>query len=293
MGIKRIMSGVLIACLLLEGVPLSAQAKGGLGQALEKAKGDYSRLEFDAAKRVLQKGLVETRRSGLTHEDSQHLIPATTLLGELFYVLGDLKGAKAAFEDVVRMDPALTLDEKRHAPQVRRLFDETRQKLFSNAQPSAQMKVSSDSGKAKVYLNGVYKGETPLQIKGIFSGRNVVTWTQKDKAGEPKIIEVSGTETVKVSVGTGEAGAPEKVKVAQKEEERPLKSYEKKTSPKNSPYSKPFWKRPLVWIIGGVILAGAGAGIGIMMGGSSGASGTPAGTSDVPVTISGSAPTLR
>ena len=51
---------------------------------------------------------------------------------------------------------------------------------------------------------------------------------------------------------------------------------------------KPFWKKPLFWIIGGAVLAGAGAGVGIALSG-----GGSGGTSEVGVTVTGGVPSIR
>lgn len=179
-----------------------------LKKTVEKAWGDYSRLEFDEAKKSLQQGLDQLRRDGMTHDDTLSLIPAKILLGVICHVSGDTDGAKKAFEEVVRLDPQTMLNEKKYSPQVRQLFAEVKGAMQGKNKELGQLKVTSRSGKVKVYLNGIPKGETPLQIKGIYPGRQIVSLAQEGREAFVQRVDVSSGKTTKIDGNLPEERSP-------------------------------------------------------------------------------------
>lgn len=293
MDAKKITTVLLIACLVWESAAFAAPS---LGKTLERAQTDYSRLEFDTAKKSLQKKLDDLNRNGMTHEDTLSLVSATILLGELHYVSGDFDRAKKAFEEVVRLAPETTLSEKKHAPQVRRLFDETKQGVLANNKKLGQLKVTSNPGKAEVYLNGVLKGKTPVQIKGVLPGPQTVSLTEEGRVTLVQRVDLQAGETLKIAGDLLEnsqensqetpQGVPEKV--ATEAATGFEKRSEKESAPASETGKRSFWKRPVVWIVAGALVAGGGASAGILL-----TRGGGSGPGEIGVVVGGSGPALQ
>lgn len=344
------------------------ERSGDLGSTLEEARRQYSSLEFEGAKRILHQKLAQIEIGGMTFQDSLYLVPSYLLLGTLHQMTDDTAGALKAFEEVIRLAPETVLDEKKHSPKVRELFNQAKAKVFEGKNRFGAFKVTLAGGKATLYLNGLPKGKTPLVVKGVPPGRHYLGISAAGSSASVSAVEVSEGKMVKVQLSPTETGpAPEmmggisvshldrsgeivsaaslaggilgvdrvallhaektggtsKVTVKMVEMKRAgafsqetvevkeggssLKSGTKflaawlvdttglspVVSPGEGPRTtrgaseRPFWKRPIFWIIGGLILAGAGAGagIGLAMGGG--------GSSEGSVVVDGGLPTLN
>ncbi|MBI1908575.1 MAG: PEGA domain-containing protein [Deltaproteobacteria bacterium] len=182
----------------------------GLGAVYETAMQNYRRLELETAERELKRKLGESQRGespkgGMTLEDAFHLVPATLLLGELAQAQGRQKEAVFYFREAARLSLDTPLNEKRYSPQIRKLYEREKETLLKDKQKLARVRVESPvRGKGaspkgdspKVHLNGILKGEAPLVLSGLPTGRHYVTVTAEGYRPYFSPIDLSpGVET--------------------------------------------------------------------------------------------------
>lgn len=295
-------------------IPVLETAGVGLGATVERARSAYARLDFEAARRLLERALGQIPSGNIAAADN--LVPAYLLLGTIHQVGGRNDEALKAFEEVVRLAPDTTLDEKKYSPRVREIFQRARQNIPAGERNVGKTVSAPSEGFTGVSVSGL-QGAYEILHKAIAAGRTlkvetIVLVSAEEKGSShqvtARVLDLNrpdsfSQETIEVSDNGRSAtkGAQFLVaflsdvgqKTATGEEASSLIAEQKAgrsssagiSHSQDHPLKRPFWKRPLFWVIGGVILAGAGAGLGLTLGGGGG-------PSEVPVGVNGSAPAL-
>ena len=272
MKLKRILS-LLVAIVLAGNELLFAQGSHDLTWVVQKATEHYNTLQFSQAESLLKNKLNEIKSRGVSPEESPSLIPAYKLLGVVYHANGQTDLALQAFTEVIRIEPETVLSETEYAPRVRDLFNQAKQKFLAEQDQFGEVRISSSPKGAKIFLDGLLKGETPLQIRGIPPGSHAVTLNKEGFSPKMTSVGISTGSSAKLQL-TLDKLPKETVAVEKPEPKRHERVAEKfKTNKNDEPTAtKSFWKKPAVWIVGGILLAGAGAGLGLSL--SSGGSGS-------------------
>lgn len=244
-----------------------------LGTILINAQKQYEELELDRAERMLQKRLTAIEKEGVAKREIPHLPYAYLLLGVIQLAKGQKTLAEASFQRVVSLVPDLRLSERDYAPSVRRLFEKARSHheatlkkdappLESPEQKSgvAGFSVSQIEGRQEILRKGVLVGQW-LSVDTV-----VLVHTEEGANGikeTVKLLDLSSSDSL-AERSTGDL-------IAFTHETLFGKG---RRSRETAGTSKPLWKRPLFWVIGGAILAGTGVGIGLAISSSSGGDGS-------------------
>lgn len=178
----------------LQGLASLNQKEGtgglNLGNVVREAQDRYNNLELELAEASLRKSLDKFRRGGeVGLEDAASLVPAWLLLGVISNAEGQTARALAAFEEAARLSPEMALTERDYSPSAINLFNQAKQKVHRDQ--FAMVSVKSSPAKAKVYLNGKLKGETPLQLKGLPPGRQYLVLVREGYANLSHTVNVS------------------------------------------------------------------------------------------------------
>ncbi len=104
--------------------------------------------------------------------------------------------ASEAFAKLVYYNPQVNLDSRYFAPTVIRRIK--RQKDQLKRQELGSIKITAKPAAVDVYINGVFKGSTPLTIEGYPEGEHVVVVKGANYQTQKKLIQVKAGQTKKV-----------------------------------------------------------------------------------------------
>ena len=139
---------------------------------LDKGKEQYDNLELDAAIDELNRAIEEFRKAAGRLGGGEHYLEALLYLGAAHILSGDNERGTEAFRTVAMFDKRKILDPKVFPPSMIEIFDKTKEDVA--ASPVGTVLVKSNPTAAEVYLNGVFKGITPLTLVKIPEGSHFV-----------------------------------------------------------------------------------------------------------------------
>lgn len=178
-----------------------AVSEDSLVQVVENASDHYQRVELEPAESSLRRKLDQIKARGeISYEENLSLLSAYLLLGVIQNANGESDRASRTFEEAVRLRPDMEMSEREYSPTVRRLFQQAKQKVLSGEQEFGEIKVDSSPRKVKVYLNGSFKGESPLSIRGVPPGRHHLALVKGGYATRSSLVNLSSHGSVKVSL---------------------------------------------------------------------------------------------
>ena len=147
--------------------------------ALQKARGllrsgkeQYDNLELDAAIDELNKAIEEFQKAAGRLGGGEEYLEALLYLGAAHILSGDNERGTQSFRTVAMFDKRKILDPKVFPPSMIEIFDKTKEDVA--ASPVGTVLVKSNPAAAEVYLNGVFKGITPLTLVKIPEGVHFV-----------------------------------------------------------------------------------------------------------------------
>jgi len=131
---------------------------------LSRAKEHYYNFAYRESASLLQRIFHKAKA------DPRFIIEAGFLLREAWVTfalvdvaLGKKKKALRDFQEVLKLDPSYSLDPKGYAPSLRSLFRKAKRSL--NKEARAALYVEANPKVSQVFLNGIYKGVTPLTLQ--------------------------------------------------------------------------------------------------------------------------------
>jgi hypothetical protein len=139
---------------------------------LAKGKEQYDDLELDVAIEVLGKAQDEYKKAVGRFGDGQKYLEILLFLGASHILSGDAELGADAFRSVALFDKRKTLDAKMFPPSMIDIFNGA--KAQAAAAPVGMVQMKSNPPASEVYLNGVYKGITPVTMVKVPEGSHFV-----------------------------------------------------------------------------------------------------------------------
>lgn len=141
-------------------------------ELLGRGKEQYDNLELDAAIEELSKAIEEFKKAAGRLGGGEDYLEALLYLGAAHILSGDNERGTESFRTVAMFDKRKILDPKVFPPSMIEIFDKTKEDVTSS--PVGTVLVKSNPNAAEVYLNGVFKGITPLTLVKIPEGLHFV-----------------------------------------------------------------------------------------------------------------------
>ena len=139
---------------------------------LTSGKEQYDNLELDAAIDELNKAIEEFKKAAGRLGGGEEYLEALLYLGAAHILSGDNERGTESFRTVAMFDKRKVLDPKVFPPSMIEIFDKTKEDVTSS--PVGTVLVKSNPTAAEVYLNGVFKGITPLTLVKVPEGMHFI-----------------------------------------------------------------------------------------------------------------------
>ena len=153
------------------GDPAHARAELAFAEAeklVQKGRAAYEEFELDKASKVLKDALVRYQRHAGHLRAYEKLAEVHMLLGAIYSLEGQQKNATASMQNAYVAYPAIEPDPRLYNPTMRELFEWSVQELKRNA--SGSVAVTSTPSYARVYVDGAFRGVTPVVVPKLGSG---------------------------------------------------------------------------------------------------------------------------
>ena len=168
-------------------------------QNLAEGKVLYERAEFENAIPVLKEASEQLNAGMVGATETKDLIDSLLLLGLANASIGNTAEAKAAFRQVVTLEPSRQLDAVNYPPKFVAMFDAVRAEV--RGQAPATLVVQAPDAEAEVYVDGRDSGKVPATIDDLPPGAHTVlvsgkggkrSFSREDLApGERKVFQAS------------------------------------------------------------------------------------------------------
>jgi tetratricopeptide (TPR) repeat protein len=145
---------------------LAARAKAL--ELLKNGKEQYDNLELDAAIEALEKAVEQFKKAAGRLGDGREYLETLLYLGAAYILSGDNEQGTEKFRTVAMFDKRKSLDAKAFPPSMIEIFGRVKEEVASA--PTGTVLVKSTPPAAEVYLNGVFKGITPVTLVKIPEG---------------------------------------------------------------------------------------------------------------------------
>lgn len=180
--------------------PLGAQL-----ERLSKADSEARAGQAHLNNLELEKGLAALQRAVAYQEEVFHLFASTPsgvedhawLLVNLavgHFLAGDEQQARIVLQRACVLMPQLEFDEKKLPAQMRRLFDEV--KFLVDELGTGDARIETHPSGAEVRANGAFVGFSPLVIRGLVAGRNLLSVSHLGYRSQTVAVQVEGGELV-------------------------------------------------------------------------------------------------
>lgn len=137
-------------------------------ELLKAGKEQYDNLELDAAIDALEKAVEQFKKSAGRLGDGNEYLETLLYLGAAYILSGDNEQGTEKFRTVAMFDKRKSLDAKAFPPSMIEIFNRVKEEVATA--PTGTVLVKSTPVAAEVYLNGVFKGITPLTLVKIPEG---------------------------------------------------------------------------------------------------------------------------
>ncbi len=145
---------------------LAARAKAL--EFLKNGKDQYDNLELDEAIDALDKAVEQFKKSAGRLGDGKEYLECLLYLGAAYILSGDNEQGTEKFRTVAMFDKRKKLDTKAFPPSMIEIFNRVKEEVASA--PTGTLLIQSTPTAAEVYLNGVFKGISPLTLVKIPEG---------------------------------------------------------------------------------------------------------------------------
>jgi hypothetical protein len=233
---NRFLVAVLVATLL---TPLAVSAQTGDDKLTQGIRA-YNELELEAAVTLLNEAL----QLGLS-ETSQ--IEAYKYLGFCYIDTNRLGEARNAFDNLLKLNPAYTLDPNL-PPKYLNPFNAAKAAMPK----TGSIFVQSDPASAEIFLDNAPRGQTPQTLSDVLAGRHSLKLTLNGYADVERTINVEVGKRMTLD---------EKLRRLSRPEPQPA-------TPESKPIQTVKQGSSLPWIIiGGAVVVGGGVAAALLLSG--------------------------
>lgn len=133
---------------------------------------------------------------------SEELEKQALLLGDLAmanFLSGEEEKSRQTILQAFILNPKLEFDAQRFPPQMKRTFDESR--FLADELGTGNTQVSTTPEGAEVWANGNFVGYSPILVRGLAAGRNLITVSRVGYQTQTLAVKVDGgTESTQISM---------------------------------------------------------------------------------------------
>lgn len=162
-------------------------------EALAKGKDEYLQLDMAAAVKTLGEARRRFQRALLETGVFEPYAETLAYQGAAYLDLEDEPAARAAFLDLVRVRPRYQLDPAVYAPQVLAAFERARED--AEKMPRGSLQIVSSPPLARVIVDGVERGETPLTVTDLLAGSHAVRVEHAGRSPWWGMVDVTAGES--------------------------------------------------------------------------------------------------
>jgi|GEM_PF-344581 len=159
---------------------------------LEAAQGQFYEARHAKAAQALDDVLRQVPRLPPGEARWKLYVDAQLLLAMNQRALGKVKESDDAFRNVLRLEPAYTLDPDYYTPSTRQAFDKLRGELARGKK--VKLSVKSNLSPSEVFLDGRSVGQTPLVLQ-VPAGTYDLSVKKGEALSFPRQLPVQGVET--------------------------------------------------------------------------------------------------
>jgi hypothetical protein len=141
-------------------------------ELLKSGREQYDNLELDASIDELNKALDEFKKAAGRLGGGEDYLEALLFLGAAHILSGDNQRGTESFRTAAMFDKRKTIDPKEFPQSMIAVFDKTKGDVTALA--VGTVLVRSNPTAAEVYLNGVFKGITPLTLVKVPKGAHFI-----------------------------------------------------------------------------------------------------------------------
>jgi hypothetical protein len=195
----------------------AANTEDGLKEAsedLRRANEEFFKLKNKSAAAYARKAANALESSPLNMSKKGRLMVDAYLTLALIHQASSNKNEmRTALERVLKVEPTYVLDEKSYPPSLRKMFDEVRTGIIGNG--GGVIRVDSKPRAVDVFLNGIAKGVTPLEISNLPAGHYQITLSANNCSSVQKDVKLDAGDkiSIKEKMKRGEASEVKVLKV--------------------------------------------------------------------------------
>lgn len=169
-----------------------------LKNAVETARRHQFNFRDREGARVLEEALAQTRGEVLSPGDAEFLVEAHLLAASCFQNVGNREETNRYLSEAARLNPALEPSELNYPPSLIAAFEKVRRSIFEREKFS-QIFIDSRPSGARIFVNGVYKGKSPLRLEQFSAGSHLL-YATRDDSGATKKVSLSSGESLNVTL---------------------------------------------------------------------------------------------
>jgi tetratricopeptide (TPR) repeat protein len=191
---------------------------------LEEGRVLYERAQPDQAIPLLQRATEDLREGIAATGRTTELIEAYLLLGIAHYAMGEEDAARAAYRQVVILDPGRELDPISYPPPVIALFDGVRKEVLGAGVGTLNLNGSDASVPVSITVDGRPLGVGPLSAERLPAGTHHIFAIAEGGRRSYTAVELKAGETLDITVPVAQValGVPGETSLSRSAQIEPL-----------------------------------------------------------------------
>jgi tetratricopeptide (TPR) repeat protein len=155
------------------GTPVARESAIAEARALlQQGKSDYEQLDLEKAQGKFQKALKKLEYGYGYLRDPGPLLECALHLGATWVLVGEPEKASQIFMRAYALPGPKVLDPNLFPPNIQDIFNQAMQS--AEAAPNGTVKLITAPVGARIYIDGTYRGVSPLKVKRIRAGSHLV-----------------------------------------------------------------------------------------------------------------------
>jgi hypothetical protein len=171
---------------------------GSVQSQVAEAKKAYFKLALGKADELTQKSIKRCLGMPPRDRDWRALQEAYTIHGIVAMAQNRKSDATESFRKLVHYNPQVNLDDRYFAPSVIKRIERAKKELKD--QKLGSISVSTKPAAADVYVNGVFKGSTPLTVSGYPEGEHAVSVKAANYISKNHVVNVTSGRAAHVTI---------------------------------------------------------------------------------------------